>query len=146
MRVAPHKPGAVHYICYPAEHRFEQDVVLFRVILQVGILDDNVVPRRFGNPSVQCSAFAFVHFMPVVLDVQPRVAFPVGLNGLLRSVCGTVIHDDHLFAKPAIQFDCFHFIEDKVDGAGFIVSRDNNGKVVLHAPICFKPVCRKAQR
>ena len=95
--LAAHNPAAVNDIGKTGQDWFQQVVVLFRVVFQVSILDDEVLSGCFGNTGMQGGSFALVNFVGVELNIQFGVCRSIALYGTGGIIGRIIIYDDDLF-------------------------------------------------
>ena len=99
MRPPAQEAGTEHDVGHASFQRLEQHVVLPRVVLQVGILDDDVLTAGYGEGAAQRRPLAAVDLMgddrePLVVDGGDEVGEHLG-RAIRRSVV-----DDHDLGGP----------------------------------------------
>src|SRR5690606_27092781 len=110
----------------------QQVVVLARVVLQVGVLDDQVFAGGLLDTAVNGRTLAHVARLLDEADAHGRVRGHIFLHGGHGAVLGTVVHNHHLFPDPVTQLHVADLVQDQMDGALLVVGGDDDGKRAQH--------------
>ena len=102
----PFEPRSEHHLGMSVEDRLDQLRILFRVVFEVGILDENDVPAGFLDAATDRGAFSLVDRLENVPDLRPLIRQRG--DHVLRSIGRLVVDDDDLlvdrnFLDPAQQ-------------------------------------------
>src|SRR6185437_4793319 len=120
----PIRSNAVDDIVAPALERLEKGCVVVGVILQVGILDDYVLPQGMTNTGANSGSFAPISVMQndphLGIVWQAEKSFP-------RTIGRAVINDDNLFWHGNL----FYHFQNSRDPARFVVDGNDNRKITL---------------
>ena len=122
MRIAAHKARSKDYIRKTADHRLEQIIIFIRIIFQIGILYDQVIPLRLRNSSVKRGSFTHVHRVFIKLNIQLRVTVHILTNAAGRIILATIVYDDDLFSDIIDKPHCLNLVQDKVYGLLLVIS------------------------
>ena len=68
--IAAHEPGTVDHVGMARQNRRQEQFVFLRVVFQVRVLDDDIVPRGGGNSRVKGCPFSLVDGVLEVLNGQ----------------------------------------------------------------------------
>jgi hypothetical protein len=79
------KPGPVDHIGLPFQYGRNESRIFLRVVLEVGVLDENDLPRRLCDPGTQGRAFSLVSIVVEDPDAVPPLDFL--LQDCSRTVC-----------------------------------------------------------
>ncbi|MNE55000.1 hypothetical protein D3C80_1498190 [compost metagenome] len=86
MRLMSHKPGTVNHIRVIHINRFQKQVVFFRVIFQICILNNNVFTVCFLNGAVNSCSLSLIVGLGIQTDIHLRIGSHIGfyaLNGIV---------------------------------------------------------------
>ena len=119
---------AVDNVGKAGDNRLEEVIEFLRIILQIGILNNQVFAGGAGDAGVKGSAFALVDFMNEVLDIQFRVGSTVAGHGTFGIIGRAIVYDDQFLGDSIDQFDAPNLIKDEVDRPLFVVGGNDNGK------------------
>ena len=108
--------------------RLEKVQVLLRVVFQVSILNDQVIPRCCGNASVQSCALAFIDLVSQVLDGEVRVLLLVAHDGALGVITAAIVNNDQFLSPTIREVHGLDLVKDVVDGVGLVVGRHDDTK------------------
>jgi hypothetical protein len=128
VRFAAHETAAVDHVGVTVENRFEQDVVFLRIVLEIGVLDDDQLARGVFDSRAQSRAFSLVHLVLVVRNGQIGVCTHISFNALLGVVGAEVVDDDDFLFEVAAQFHSLDLVQNPVDGRAFVIRRDDDRK------------------
>ena len=126
VRPATHEPGPKHNIGTIFENRFKKDGILTRVVLEVGVLNDNQVTRSCLKTHSQRCSFPKIPFLqhePV--DPPWRFRFEKFSCPIGRSV----VHNNNFHVFDWCRANCFNYSFNR---RSFIITRDNDGELHLH--------------
>ena len=70
MRLAARESRAIDHVGQAVDDRLDQLRVLLRIVFEVGVLDDDYVASRFGEPSAQRGALPLIDGMEERPDVR----------------------------------------------------------------------------
>ena len=97
MRLGAKKPRPVNHVGLAVQNRFEQDSILRRIILEVGILNDHDFPARLLETRAQCRALALIHL--VAEQANPLVTRRDLAQHLQCIVLRTIVDNDQLLHR-----------------------------------------------
>src|SRR5436853_388847 len=101
---------------------FQERWILCRIILKIGVLDDDDVSRRESHSFTDSRPFAVIDLSKDDLharDLQPALQLAQDLAG---SIGRSVVNDDDLF----LQWDSFDPVQNFPDRPEFIEYRHND--------------------
>jgi len=109
--MGPEETRAVNGVSPSAFNELEGQGIFFRMVLKIGILNDNDVSCCPGDPGLQRLSLSLIPFMRQ--GRKALVAFREPLQNVAGSVCGAVVNNDDLF--PNRNFvDPFNDLRDGV--------------------------------
>ena len=121
MRSAAHEAGAEDGIRFAFFDGAQEQRIFLRVILEVGVLDDNHIAGDGSETGAQGSTFALVDF---VVDNLIHQRSDFRAKKVAGAVSGAVVHDDDFFIGNGCGA---HGVHDFSDGADFVVTGDDDG-------------------
>src|SRR5688572_26415661 len=114
--ISTKEPAAIYHVCITFYNGMDECIVLFRVIFQVSILYDRKLTCCFGDPGMQCSAFAHVDLMSEIMDIHFRMLADISQNGSFSVVFRTIIDNDHFFFDVVKKLYCGYPVEYAMNG------------------------------
>jgi len=121
MRSAAQEPGAKHNIGTVFQNRCKKNGILARIVLQVGILNDDEVPGRFLETRAQCRSLPEIAFLQhEFVDPSGRFRFEEFSCSIGRSV----IDNDNFHVFDWCRANCFN---RSFNRRSFIITRNNDG-------------------
>ncbi len=117
--------GAEHGVGLVLQDRLEQPRQLGRVVLQVGVLDDDHVARGRRDPAPDAGALA-----PVLRVVHQDLDLARGLEVLedgAGAVAGGVVDGDDL----DVERHGAHLVDQRTDGGRLVKDRDDDGQLEI---------------
>ena len=123
MRSATQEPGTKHNIGTIFQNRCKKDGILARVILQVGVLNDDYVTRSCLETSKQSCSLPEIAFLQHEF-VNPSGRFP--FEKFSCSIGRSVIHNYDFHVFDWCRANCFNYSFNR---RSFIVTRDNDGQL-----------------
>jgi hypothetical protein len=120
MMLAAAKARSEHDVGFARQDGLEQPRKLAGVILQVGILDDDVITRGLGKPGAECGPFALI--LVVVEGAEPAIGCGKLFQPIASPVGREVVYDDDF----RIETDCVHSRKNAVDCANLVKNRNDH--------------------
>jgi len=102
---------------------------LILVVFQIGVLNDEVLPRRLADARMECCSLPLVDQVGVVLNIKTGISRPVALDGPFGIIRRTIIDDDELFTDGTGQLYISYLIEDEVNRPLLVVGGDDDGEL-----------------
>src|SRR5690606_21868959 len=97
MGIAPDKSRTVNHISPVIQYGPKQNIVLMRVVFQVRILNDYIIPGCLPDTGAQGRPFPLIISMREESYIHFRMLIPVILHRLNRVVGGAIIHNNDFF-------------------------------------------------
>lgn len=129
MRSAAHEPGTEHNVGTILQNRCKKDGVFARVILQVGVLNDDYVAGCVLETCTQSCALPEIAILQHDL-IDPPGRFP--FEKVSCSIGRSVVHNDNFHVFDRGRANGFNYGFDR---RSLIITRDNYGQlhlVLLH--------------
>ena len=121
VRSAAQEPGAKYNIGTIFQNWFKKDGILARIILQVGVLNDDEVTRSCLKTRAQRRSLPEVAFLQhEFVDPPGRFSFEKFSSSIGRSV----VHNNNFHVFDWCRANCFHYSFNR---RSFIITRDNDG-------------------
>src|SRR5262249_54625190 len=121
------KPGAVDDAGVAAEDGLQQPPVLLGIQFEIGILDQDDLPRRESKTQADCRPLSEVDF--AVIGPNPRIAGPLtAIDRGTRAVARSVVGDDDLLLDVA-EIDGAYPFDELADRLLLVVDRDDYRKL-----------------
>ena len=125
MRPAAQEPGTKHNIGTILENWCKKYGVFIRVILQVRILNNDQLARRYLETRAQSCSFAKIALLQYDL-IDPSMRFR--LKKFSRSIGRSIIHDDDFNVLDRRRTDSIYHSFDR---RSLVVTRDNDRELHL---------------
>jgi len=122
---------AVHHLGPTGQDRPQQDRVVGRVVLEVGVLDQQDIAGRMAQALADGGALALVARQQVQVEVAPRGLLAQDIAG---AVGREVVDDDDLLLDVA-EVDRPYLIEQRRDGIFLVVAGDDDRELQRSAPL-----------
>ena len=145
MRLAAHEAAAVDHVGEPLEDGPQQQLVLARVVFEIGVLDDEVLAGGATDAGVQRGPFPLIDLVPDHRHRQLRMGVPVRLEHRLRVVLRAVVDDDQFLAEPARELRLADAIEDTMDGPRLVVGGNDN-RQLRHEAVLYRTARYQSSR
>ncbi len=127
------KPRSVNHIGEAVEDGLKQEVVFGWIVLQIGILDDDIFSLGLTNPAVQCSSLTHVVFLGIDTHRKSGVCLVVLFQSAERIVAGAIVNDHDFHIESANQLYRTNLVENSMNGRRFVVGRNDYRQFLTHA-------------
>src|SRR5258706_2228707 len=122
MRRAAQEARAKNYVCLALDQRLEHERILRRIVLQIGILNNDEVSRGFLNAATKRCSLA--HVMRLKNDADLRILSLQLGQYLARAILRAVVHADE-FDLDRNAENLVHHLAERV---ALVKYRHDDGK------------------
>ena len=112
---------SIHHVGLPTSNWANETREIFRVVLQVGILNDDYIAGHMRKRGSNRCAFPTVPFMKYYAHIWHLTK---NIQSISRSVDRRIVHNDDLFRKPHIH--SLNFADHLGNGGCFIIRRHDD--------------------
>ncbi len=127
MRLTTRETRSENDICEAVKDRLQEQIILFRVILEIGILNYDEIARSSPDSSTQRRPLASIDVVPEIADGQIRVVLPVVKDRLFSIIRGGIIDDHDFLFYAGDQADPPYLLAYVADRRALIVCGYDNG-------------------